>query len=79
MPRYSPDLNPLDFCIWADIEKRMLMGGPKNGRENVEAYKVRLRRVAMATSKTLINRALLSMHDRIQAVYDAKGGHIAKD
>lgn len=79
LPRYSPDLNPLDFCIWADIEKRMLMGGPKNGRENVEAYKVRLRRVAMATSKTLINRALLSMHDRIQAVYDAKGGHIAKD
>ena len=79
LPRYSPDLNPLDFCIWADIEKRMLKGGPKTGKENVEAYKVRLRKVAMATSKALIKKSLLSMHDRIKAVYEAKGGHIDRD
>ena len=24
LPRYSPDLNPMDFFLWADIEKRML-------------------------------------------------------
>ena len=79
LPRYSPDLNPLDFCIWADIEKRMLKGGPKTGKENVEAYKVRLRKVAMATSKALIKKSLLSMHDRIKAVYEAEGGHIDRD
>ena len=79
LPRYSPDLNPLDFCIWADIERRALNGSPKTGRESVEAYKVRLRKVAMATSRAMIKRAVLSMSTRVQAVYDAEGGHIARD
>lgn len=39
LPRYSPDLNPLDYCIWTDIERRAMKGGPKNGKESVEDYK----------------------------------------
>jgi hypothetical protein len=27
-PRFSPDLNPLDFCIWAEIERRMAKNCP---------------------------------------------------
>ena len=44
-----------------------------------QALKVRLRKVAMTTSRALIKRALLNMHARIKAVFDAEGGHIKMD
>ena len=79
LPRYSPDLNPLDFCIWENIETRMLKEGPKSGRETVEQYQARLRQTAMKTSRVLIKKAILNMNVRIKAVYKAKGGHIDMD
>jgi hypothetical protein len=80
LPRYSPDLNPLDFLlIWENIETRMLKEGPKSGRETVEQYKARLRQTAMKTSRVLIKKAILNMNVRIKAVYKAKGGHIDMD
>ena len=56
-----------------------MKGSPKAGHESVESYKIRLRKVAMATSRAMIKRAVLSMSGRIKAIYDAKGGHIARD
>jgi len=79
LPRYSPDLNPLDYCIWENIETRMLKGGPKKGRETVEQYKARLRQTAMKTSRVLIKKAILNMNARIMAVYKAQGGNIDMD
>ena len=79
LPRYSPDLNPMDFFLWADIEKRMMQSAPKAGNEKVEEYKRRLRKTAMATSKRTIRRALASMPKRIAAVVEAKGNHISID
>lgn len=58
LPRYSPDLNPLDFFLWNNIEQRMAMNAP-SGKESVEQYKRRLRKVAMSTSRILIRKTLV--------------------
>jgi len=79
LPRYSPDLNPLDFFLWNDIGRRMRKCDPKTKKESVKTYKVRLRKVAMSTSKVLIRKALATMHKRIAAIYKAKGQNIEMD
>lgn len=79
LPRYSPDLNPLDFFLWNDIGRRMRKCDPKAKKESVEDYKVRLRKVAMSTSRVLIRNALATMHKRIAAVYKAEGQNIKMD
>ena len=79
LPRYSPDLNPLDFFLWSDIRRRMTKCDPKNKKESVQEYKKRLRKVAMSTSKVLIRKALANMKKRIAAVYAEKGQHIKID
>ena len=35
LPRYSPNGNPLDFFLWADIEMRMTLTAPKVGNETL--------------------------------------------
>jgi len=79
LPRYSPDLNPLDFFLWNDINRRMTKCDPKTKKESIQEYKARLRKVAMSTSKVLIRTALANIHKRIAAVYKEKGGHIDID
>jgi hypothetical protein len=79
LPRYSPDLNPLDFFLWADIGRRMTKCDPKTKKESVVEYKARLRKVAMSTSRVLIRKTLNNMHKRIAAIYEAKGQHIDID
>jgi hypothetical protein len=71
--------NPLDFFLWSDIERRMLKSGPVKQKETVAAYKNRLRKVAMPTSKALIQKAMDSMRKRIAAIYAARGNHINFD
>lgn len=77
-PRHSPDLNPLDFFVWAEVDKKMAKSpAPRN--ESLEGYKRRLRRAAMTIPKARIAAAVRSMKSRAQAVWDAKGGDIARD
>ena len=77
-PKHSPDLNPLDFFVWSEIERRMAsQSSPKN--ETQEQYKARLRRTAMALPQPVIQKALLSIKKRAAAVVDAKGGDIPRD
>ena len=78
LPRYSPDLNPMDFFLWNNIEQRMALNAP-TGRESVDQYKKRLRKVAMSTSRFLIRKTLATMKQRINAVYEARGNHIKID
>ena len=79
LPRYSPDLNPLDFFLWKDIEGRMTESAPKSRKEALDEFKMRLRKTAFATSRVLIAKAVGAMKKRIAAVYAAKGGHITMD
>ena len=61
LPRYSADLNPLDYSLWADIERRML-STKKRGKESQAAYAKRLRRVALKTDRATVRKAVQAPH-----------------
>ena len=78
MPVFSPDLNPLDYCLWEEISRRMVKGAP--GRlETVQEYKKRLRRTALRLPTALVTRAVRAMPSRMRAVVHAKGHSIKAD
>ena len=76
-PPYSPDLNPLDFCIWAEIEKRAL--SQRAPRETAAAYRARLRTIAFGMPRSLVRKAVLAIKTRAQAIFDAGGKNIPRD
>ena len=77
-PPYSPDLNPLDYFVWEEIERRMLVNAPRNV-ETVAAYKKRLRLTALRLPRNGVTRAVRAMPKRMRAVVEAKGYNIASD
>ena len=77
-PKYSPDLNPCDFFLWSEVQRRMaLKKEPRH--ETVAGYKARLRRTALAIPEAVIRKAVLSIRKRAQQVFDADGGDIPRD
>ena len=76
-PKYSPDLNPLDFFLWSEVARRMALEQVKN--EAAVAYKARLRATAMAIPAPLIRAALLSIKERAKMVVGAEGRDIPRD
>ena len=77
-PRYSPDLMPLDFCLWADIGRRLDDTAPK-GRESIDAFKKRLRQVALRTSKATVVAAVGAMKKRAAQICAYQGKDIPRD
>ena len=77
-PRYSPDLMPLDYFLWDDINRRMDKTAPR-GNESAAAFKSRLRRTALSTSATTVRAAVEGMRKRAKAIWEAKGKDIARD
>ena len=77
-PRYSPDLNPLDFSLWRNIEDRVQESAPR-GRETVESYKMRLRRAALSTPRADVVKMVQCMRKRASAIWSAGGKDIARD
>ncbi|CAK0851927.1 unnamed protein product, partial [Prorocentrum cordatum] len=72
-PKYSPDLNPLDYFLWAEVNRRMAeQSAPAN--ESQSAYKARLRRVAMGIPKSVIRAAVAKMKTKAAEVVVAEGG-----
>ena len=78
MPVYSPDLNPLDYCLWEEIARRMVSSAPRRV-ETVQEYKKRLRMTALRLSPALVARAVRAMPKRMRAVVSAKGYSIKND
>ena len=76
-PRYSPDLNPLDFSLWHEIETRMAKREP--AKETVEQYKKRLRRTALAVPERVVRKAVNAIMRRARAVVKEGGGNIDMD
>ena len=76
-PRYAPDLNPLVFFLWAEVERRMAQRSVRN--ESITAYKARLCRTAFSIPQDRIRKAVQSIKARARAVYDANGGDIPRD
>ena len=78
VPTYSPDLNPLDFAVWKNIETRILEK-KRNGDETRTSYISRLRRTPQHTKPAFLRKSLMSMKKKIKQVIEAKGAPIASD
>ena len=76
-PPYSPDLNPLDFSIWAAIDKKALSG--HKARESIADYKARLRRTALNMPRAEVRMAVEGIKKRAHAIFEAGGGNIRRD
>ena len=77
-PTYSPDLNPCDYALWQEVERRMATQVVPP-TEDVKGFKARLRRTALAIPAPVIKKMLASMKPRTCSVYERKGGHILRD
>ena len=78
MPAYSPDLNPMDFSLWTEIERRMAESTPKR-METVAAYMKRLRLTALRLPARIVSKSVGAMPKRMRAVSAAKGYSISID
>ena len=77
-PRYSPDLMPLDFSLWADISTRAAAAAPK-GKETVKVFSQRLKRFALRTPRATVLAAVGAMKKRARQIWEAGGKDIARD
>ena len=78
LPPRSPDLNPLDYSIWAEINKRMRLQEkkwPASKREDRQDYLDRLRRTARNLPATYIEKTVGALARRCEQVIKARGGH----
>ena len=78
LPPRSPDLNPLDFTIWSEINKRMRMHEskwPAGKRESRTQFVNRLRRTAMGLPAAYIEKSVGNLARRMQLLKAARGGH----
>ena len=76
-PRYSPDLNPLDYSLWSAIDDKALKES-KSG-ETADAYKKRLRRIALRMPKKVVRVAVEQIKKRAEAIFAADGDNILRD
>ena len=77
-PAYSPDLNPLDFSLWTEVEARM-KSGRAPAHETKEQYLVRLRRTAKSIPEAVIRKMLSDIKPRAESIYENRGGVVPWD
>ena len=81
LPKRGPDLNVLDYSLWAYINTKMReqeKAFPANKKESVKQFKERLRRTALSIPARVVPKAVNDMHARVRKVFDADGGHITE-
>ena len=71
-PPRSPDLNPMDYSIWAELEK-VVCAKP---HKNLENLKKQLKRAWKKIDPEYIRATCNSAEARFEAVRKAAGGHI---
>lgn len=71
-PPYSPDLNPLDFSIWAILEAKV----SSKKYLSVDCLKASLQREWAAIPQKALRAACGAFMTRLNEVIRAKGGHI---
>ena len=77
-PKYSPDLNPLDFFLWAEVNRRMAEQSA-SANETQTAFKERLRKTAMSIPASMIRAAVGKMKAKAREVVENGGGRIPSD
>lgn len=78
LPPRTPQWMPLDFSVWNEVETKVLEKNVR-GKESVQQYAARVRKVALKLPKDFIRKCLASMRKRIQATVAAKGRHTRMD
>lgn len=76
LPRRSPDLNPLDYGFWAEVNRRMRKqerSFPKKKQESRSDFINRLKRTATRISAVYLQALVHSMKRRCVAVEASKG------
>ena len=76
IPCRSPDLNPLDYSIWAEVNKRMRAQERtwKTKTETRDEYVARLKRTAKGLERTFVDDVIGNLAVRCERLYQAKGG-----
>ena len=72
LPPRSPGMMPLDYCLWDEIEGRVLEKRVP-GDESKEQYLKRLRSAALRLPRDLVKNTVLRMKANIKATKDALG------
>ena len=76
-PKYSHDLNPLDFHVWHAVEKQVIK--KIKGPISLKKLGVLMGAAARSLKRETILAAVASITDRAKAIVAAKGGAIARD
>ena len=71
-PTNSPDLNPVDYQIWALMRQR---GVYQRKIHTIDELKQRLIEVWCGFEQSTVNMAVDQWHKRLRACVRAKGGH----
>jgi hypothetical protein len=72
-PPNSPDLNPLDYCVWGVMLHKYQQHVPKP--TNKDELKAVLQSIWNELPQEPINRAILAFRRRLKACLNAKGQH----
>ena len=72
-PPNSPDLNPLDFCVWGIVLQKYERYSPRP--TNVAELKEVLQEIWNSLPLEVLQKAVLSFRKRLQACIRAEGGH----
>ena len=75
-PPYSPDLSLMDLSLWSRNEKKALAG--RRRVESRDAYKARLRRVALGLPRPLVRKIVEGIKSSAHAIFEADGKNISK-
>jgi transposase len=77
-PKHSPDLMPLDYGFWAEVNKRLRaqeINFAADYHEKRTDFVARLRRTILRVPKSFLMKLVGAMKKRCQLVKKAKGGH----
>ena len=77
IPSRSPDLNVMDYYVWAEVERRLLAeerAWDEGYRESRDDFMSRLRRTAKSIPVANVENAIGDFSWRAKALYKANGG-----
>ena len=73
-PPRSPDLTPLDFCLWGFLKSKVYSPRPAT----LNQLQANITREVAQIDPAMVRRAILDMKARAQKCIDANGGHFEK-
>ena len=78
IPCRSPDLNPLDYSIWAEVNKRMREQERNwtSKKETRDQYVARLKKTAQDLEQVLVNDSIGDLVVRCERHAQARGGYV---